>query len=292
MKRALPCLYHHVDPTSTATEPITKPTDITDSAVIRPVKESITVESKGAEAIDLTDPASALLTALSPAKAAIAFAPSSASKAVQGQGQGQVGSTTKRKRITPTVVGMLGSNTHLLSGNMLTASPTPTPTDVNNSNSSSNSSSSSGSGHSNGREGEEGVGSDGVTVPMPVRAPHPSADSSATTIPTTTAHSPVSHGQIAFPAISLPASNALRATGPDGTEIKKVRLTRTTLFLICPERMCFSLSSSIFTLTHSSTSFLFLSLFSPLTPSYPFLFFPFLLLFAFPHRRKSALLLC
>ena len=232
VKRALPCLYHYVDPATIATESITKTPDLTDSTVIRPIKESITVESKGAEAIDLTDPASAQVTALSPAKATPASAPSSASNAVhvQGQGQGQVGSTTKRKRITPTVVGVLGSNTHLLSGNMLTACPTPTSTstDVSNSGSSSNSSSSSGSGHSNGKEGkegEEGVGSDG----MPMSVPHPSADTSATTIPATTTHSPASHGQIAFPAISLPASNTLKTTGPDGTEIKKVRLTRRRL---------------------------------------------------------------
>jgi hypothetical protein len=236
VKRALPCLYNHVDPATIATEPITKTPDLTDSTVIRPIKESITVESKGAEAIDLTDPTSDQVTALSPAKATTPSAPSSASNSVQGQGQGQgqVGSTTKRKRITPTVVGVLGSNTHL-SGNMLTACPTPNPTptstDVSNSSSSTNSSSSSGSGHSHGKEGEEGVGSDGVTVPVP----HPSADTSATTIPSTTAHSPVPHGQIAFPAISLPASNTFKTTGPDGTEIKKVRLTRNRLFLIRPE---------------------------------------------------------
>ena len=246
VKRALPCLYHYVDPATTVTEPVTKTPDIMDSTVIRPIKESITVESKGAEAIDLTDPISDQVTALSPARATTASAPSSASNAVQvqgqGQGQGQVGSTTKRKRITPTVVGVLGSNTHLLSGNMLTACSTPTPTststDVNNSSSSSsNSSISSGGGHSNGKEGEEGVGTDGVTVPVPVPVPHPSADPSATTIPAITTQSPVPHGQIAFPAISLPASNTLKTTGPDGTEIKKVRLTRNRLYLIQPEQI-------------------------------------------------------
>ena len=167
VKRTLPCLYHYVDPSlnlspnpnpiPTPTDPVTKSSDLTDSIVIQSARDSTAAESKSTEAVDLTNPTAALLTILSPIKATTASSSSSAPITAQGQGQGQVqvGSTTKRKRITPTVVGVLGSNTHLLTGNMLTASPSDTSK---NSSSNNNNSSSSGSssGHDNGKDGKEG----------------------------------------------------------------------------------------------------------------------------------------
>lgn len=242
VKRTLPCLYHYVDPSlnpnptpnPNPTDPVTKLSDLTDSTVIRSAGESIAAESKSTQAVDVTNPTPAQLTILSPVKVTTApssgCAPITAQGQGQGQGQVQIGSTTKRKRITPTVVGVLGSNTHLLTGNMLTASPSDTNKNSSSSSGSNNNNSSSGSssssGFTNGKEGNEGEegeeGNEGKACLSGEGVSHPSTDSSATSISSIPSHSPASLAQIAFPAISLPPSSTLKTTGPDGTEIKKV----------------------------------------------------------------------
>ena len=138
-------------------------------------------------------------------------------------GQGSVTSTSgahsKRKRITPTVVGSLGSQTHahLLSGNVLHDSQSRII------GSSSGGASGSASGSASGN------GCPTPTIPSSTGTDEPAERSENATphnlSPSTSPSHAVSDGRIAFPAISPPilTSNA-REFDMNGVEIKKVRL--------------------------------------------------------------------
>ena len=214
VKRSLPCLYHYEEP-KPPVEPVkelippgvgTVPHGSTLGEAVLTVSShdtAVSVESlSGGGEIDMGGRNDA-------AREPIDL---TSTTALQGPVTSSTpGTNSKRKRITPTVVGSLGSHTHahLLSGNVLHDSH------------SSINGSSSGSGSASGYAAPaipSSTGTDEVADRSENATPHHLSPSSSP--------SPkVSDGRIAFPAISPPVQgSSVSAFDTNGVEIKKVRL--------------------------------------------------------------------
>jgi hypothetical protein len=205
VKRGLPCLYQYEDPKLlSGTDPNLKALTPEEPAPSSGVTIRDSDGGAGEIKTDGSNPsehplhATATATATAAATSAIPAAATTSFPVSSSASASLSGSTSKRKRITPTVVGPIGSQTHahLLGGKVLPLSASQ---------------------HSDSGD----LVADSALSPAPTYPP--SSSSAFTSAPTSTSASavlsPPSKSQIAFPAISLPTA---ASTGTDTVEVKKV----------------------------------------------------------------------